>query len=162
MTYAYKTMNSPVGRLKLIAGPKGLAAVLWENDPPRRVRIQSTRLDPKLDILLEAERQLKEYFSGSRKSFSLPLDLKGTEFQIKVWKRLLTIPYGETRSYGELARELGKPNASRAVGAAVGRNPVSIIIPCHRVIGSSGRLTGFAGGLEAKATLLDLEGISLS
>lgn len=159
MTYAYKTMNSPVGRLKLIASSKGLAAVLWEDDDPRRVRVPSSKLDTKLDILLEAERQLKEYFSGTRTSFSLPLDLQGTEFQIKVWKNLLKIPYGETRSYGELARKIGNPNASRAVGAAIGRNPVSIIVPCHRVIGASGQLTGFAGGLKVKATLLKLEGI---
>ena len=106
-------------------------------------------------ILLEAERQLQEYFAGTRTSFSLPLDFSGTDFQKSVWHALLTIPYGETRSYGDIARQLGNDRAVRAVGAANGKNPISIIAPCHRVIGSSGQLTGFAGGLENKALLLE-------
>jgi methylated-DNA-[protein]-cysteine S-methyltransferase len=109
-------------------------------------------------MLLEAERQLNDYFSGKRKSFTLKLDFKGTEFQKKVWEALLTIPFGETRSYGQIAKQIKKPAAVRAVGAANGKNPISIIAPCHRVIGSRGKLTGFAGGLEAKAFLLSLEG----
>jgi methylated-DNA-[protein]-cysteine S-methyltransferase len=101
--------------------------------------------------------QLKEYFEGKRTSFSLALDMRGTRFQNDVWEALLAIPFGETRSYGQLAKQLGNPKATRAVGAANGRNPISIIVPCHRVIGSSGRLTGFAGGLNTKAHLLELE-----
>lgn len=159
MTYVHKTMNSPVGRLTLIGSAKGLAAVLWENDNPERVRARSLKADTRNRILLEAEHQLNEYFSGARTEFSLPLDMHGTEFQIKVWKSLLAIPFGETRSYSELARRIGKPNAVRAVGAAIGRNPLSIVVPCHRVIGSSGQLTGFAGGLKTKAELLRLEGV---
>lgn len=158
MIYAYKTMKSPVGELKLVASDKGLAAILWENDNPRRVRLAPVSEDKNHPVLLEAERQLKDYFSGKRKSFSVKLDFKGTEFQKKVWAALLTIPFGETRSYGQIAEQMKNPKAVRAVGAANGKNPISIIAPCHRVIGSTGKLTGFAGGLEAKARLLALEG----
>jgi len=157
MTYAYKTMKSPVGILKLVASDKGLAAILWENDNPKRVRLQPLTENKHHSVLLEAERQLNDYFAGKRKSFSLKLDFAGTEFQKKVWKALLSIPFGETRSYGQIARQIGNPKAVRAVGAANGRNPISIIAPCHRVIGSSGKLTGFAGGLKTKAHLLELE-----
>ena len=108
-------------------------------------------------ILLETEKQLNEYFAGKRRSFSVTLDYVGTPFQQKVWKSMLAIPFGETRSYGQLAEEIGNPKAVRAVGAANGKNPISIIGPCHRVIGASGKLTGFAGGLKAKAYLLSLE-----
>jgi methylated-DNA-[protein]-cysteine S-methyltransferase len=158
MTYAYKTMKSPVGELKLVASDKGLAAILWENDKPRRVRLDPGLEDKNHPVLLEAERQLNDYFSGKRKSFSVNLDFRGTEFQKKVWAALLTIPFGETRSYGQIAKQIKNPKAVRAVGVANGRNPISIIAPCHRVIGSTGKLTGFAGGLEAKACLLALEG----
>lgn len=103
--------------------------------------------------------QLQEYFAGARSTFDLPFDMRGTAFQKQVWEQLLAIPYGETRSYGDIARRLGKPAANRAVGAANGRNPLSIVVPCHRVIGASGTLTGFAGGLDAKRVLLELEGI---
>jgi methylated-DNA-[protein]-cysteine S-methyltransferase len=157
MSYVYKTMKSPVGELKLVASDKGLAAILWENDSPRRVRFAPISEDKNNPVLLEAERQLKDYFSGKRKSFSVKLDFKGTEFQKKVWAALLTIPFGETRSYGQIAKQIKNPKAVRAVGAANGKNPISIIAPCHRVIGSTGKLTGFAGGLEAKACLLALE-----
>ena len=108
-------------------------------------------------VLLDTERELAEYFAGKRKTFSVPLDMRGTSFQKNVWHALLAIPFGETRSYGQLAKQLGSPQAMRAVGAANGRNPISIVVPCHRVIGSSGKLTGFAGGLETKAWLLTLE-----
>jgi methylated-DNA-[protein]-cysteine S-methyltransferase len=100
---------------------------------------------------------LHDYFAGKLKKFSLPLDFSGTEFQKQVWRSLLTIPFGETRTYGQIARQIGRPKSVRAVGAASGKNPISIIAPCHRVIGSDGKLTGFAGGLEAKAFLLGLE-----
>jgi len=158
MNYFYKAMKSPVGELKLVAGDKGLTAILWENDDPRRVALATAKEDKNHPVLLEVERQLNDYFSGNRKKFSVPLDFRGTDFQKKVWAALLTIPFGETRSYGQIARQINNPNAVRAVGAANGRNPISIIAPCHRVIGSTGKLTGFAGGLKAKARLLALEG----
>jgi methylated-DNA-[protein]-cysteine S-methyltransferase len=110
------------------------------------------------EILDRAEQQLAEYFAGTRDRFELDLEFHGTEFQKKVWHALLTIPFGQTRSYLDIATQIGNPAAVRAVGAANGRNPISIVAPCHRVIGSSGSLTGFAGGLEAKALLLTLEG----
>ncbi len=157
MSLAYKMMHSPVGTLKLVASDKGLVAVLWQNDKPTRVRLNELVEDPMHPILLDTERELREYFAGKRKTFSVPLDMRGTSFQKDVWHALLAIPFGETRSYGQLAKQLGNPQAMRAVGAANGRNPISIIVPCHRVIGASGKLTGFAGGLETKAQLLDLE-----
>lgn len=155
--YVFKTINTPVGRLKLIANNGGLVAILWSNDNPNRVKI-TAHLDQSHPVLLKAEQQLQEYFSEKRKSFSLKLNPIGTDFQKKVWQALLTIPYGETKSYLELAQQIGNAKACRAVGAANGKNPISIIIPCHRVIGTNGKLTGFAGGLETKAQLLSLEG----
>jgi methylated-DNA-[protein]-cysteine S-methyltransferase len=157
VTYACKTINSPVGKLKLIASDSGLSAILWENDDPKRVRLGPLREASDDPILLEAKRQLAAYFTGNIKAFSVPLDFKGTPFQKSVWAALLTIPFGETRSYGEIARQIGRPAASRAVGAANGKNPISIIAPCHRVIGSNGKLTGFAGGLATKERLLTFE-----
>lgn len=157
MTLAYKIVESPVGKLKIVASDKGLVAILWENDNPRRVRLSELVKDDRHPVLVKAEQQLKEYFAGKRKAFSIPLDFRGTQFQKNVWEALLGIPFGETRSYGQLAKQLGKPQASRAVGAANGKNPISIIVPCHRVIGSSGKLTGFAGGLHTKAHLLNHE-----
>jgi methylated-DNA-[protein]-cysteine S-methyltransferase len=113
-----------------------------------------------IDLIKTAEKQLREYFAGNRKSFDLPLEITGTDFQKKVYAELLKIPYGEIISYKELARRVGNLNASRAVGGAVAKNPVSIIVPCHRVVGSNGRLTGFGGGLPMKKKLLELEGVS--
>jgi len=152
-----KTIASPVGVLTLVAGDAGLAAVLWDNDDPKRVRVGALRAAPEHPILVQAEHELRAYFAGERTSFTVPLAAAGTEFQKKAWAALLTIPYGETRSYGELARQIGNAKASRAVGAANGRNPISIIVPCHRAVASDGALTGFAGGLEAKRYLLSLE-----
>jgi methylated-DNA-[protein]-cysteine S-methyltransferase len=157
MIYACKTMTSPVGELKLVASDKGLTAILWENDDPDRIRLGPVFEDKNHPVLIETEKQLKDYFAGKRKSFSLKLDFKGTEFQKKVWAALLDIPFGETRSYGQIAKSIGSAKAVRAVGAANGKNPISIIAPCHRVIGANGKLTGFAGGLETKAQLLELE-----
>ena len=157
MSLAYKIIESPVGKLKLVASDKGLVAILWGNDKPRRVHLSELVENKQHPVLLKTERQLAEYFAGKRKEFSITLDMRGTRFQNDVWDALLAIPFGETRTYGQLAKQLGKPQASRAVGAANGKNPVSIIVPCHRVIGSSGKLTGFAGGLETKAHLLSLE-----
>jgi methylated-DNA-[protein]-cysteine S-methyltransferase len=158
MAYSYKIIASPVGKLKLFASVKGLAAILWEYDDPRRVRLGELREDTNHPVLLQIERQLGEYFAGTRKAFTVDLDMVGTEFQKKVWEALLAIPFGETRTYADIARQIGSPNAFRAVGAANGRNPVSIVAPCHRAIGSDGSLTGFAGGLSAKQYLLTLEG----
>lgn len=160
--YAFKTMESPVGEIKLVAGQRGLTAILWENDDPKRVRLGEMIREDQHPVLLETERQLAEYFAGDRTEFSLDLDFNGTDFQKAVWLALLTIPYGETRSYGEIAIQLGNPKAVRAVGAANGKNPISIIAPCHRVIGADGKLTGFAGGLEAKSRLLKIEGSATS
>ncbi|HEX4555134.1 MAG TPA: methylated-DNA--[protein]-cysteine S-methyltransferase [Xanthobacteraceae bacterium] len=153
----YKTIRSPVGALTLAASHDGLAAILWENDRPGRVRLSLVGEDERHPILVETERQLNEYFAGRRRTFSLKLDFAGTQFQRKVWHALLEIPFGQTRSYGEIARRIGRPAAVRAVGAANGRNPISIVAPCHRVVGATGKLTGFAGGLAAKARLLALE-----
>jgi methylated-DNA-[protein]-cysteine S-methyltransferase len=155
--YSCKDMASPVGRLKLVASDQGLAAILWENDDPARVRLGHLTEDGAHPVLRTAEAQLDEYFAGKRRAFTVPLDAAGTPFQRKVWRALSEIPFGETRGYGQLARGIGHVNASRAVGAANGRNPISIIVPCHRVIGASGKLTGFAGGLAVKEFLLRLE-----
>ena len=156
--HVYKRVQSPVGRLTLVASDEGLAAILWENDRPRRVRLTIEAENDRHPVLVETERQLREYFAGRRQQFTLALDLDGTAFQRRVWNALRTIPFGETRSYGQIANQIGQPAAVRAVGAANGRNPVSIVTPCHRVIGSTGALTGFAGGLDVKAQLLALEG----
>lgn len=156
-TYFYKTVQSPVGALKLVASDRGLAAILWEKDDPQRVRLGALTEDKNHPLLLETERQLRDYFAGKRTTFSVPFDFAGTAFQKQVWEALMAIPFGKTPSYGEIARQIGRPKAARAVGAAIGRNPISIIVPCHRVIGSNGKLTGFAGGLETKASLLKLE-----
>ena len=158
MSHAFTYLPSPVGVLTLVARGDKLAAVLWEQERANRVRLGDLHLDDNHPVLLETARQLNEYFAGQRTRFDLELDFVGSDFQCDVWAALLTIPFGETRSYGEIARLVGKPAAVRAVGAANGRNPISIIAPCHRVIGASGSLTGFAGGLQAKQFLLALEG----
>lgn len=157
MSLSYKEIDSPVGKLKLVASAKGLVAVLWHNDRPKRVPLGEMVEEPGQKVLVETEKQLTEYFAGERREFELPLDMRGTQFQKDVWDALVGIPFGETRSYGDLARQLGNPAASRAVGAANGKNPISIVVPCHRVIGSSGKLTGFAGGMDVKALLLAME-----
>ncbi len=162
MTYAFKTMASPVGTLTLVAGKCGLAAILWENDRPGRVKLGAMEERPDHPVLVETEAQLRDYFAGTRDRFDLPLDMAGTDFQKRVWAQLLAIPFGETRTYGEIARAIGSPNAVRAVGGANGRNPISIVAPCHRVIGGNGTLTGFAGGLEAKRYLLAHERMTLA
>lgn len=155
--YFFKNFVSPVGSLKIIASDQGVAAILWENDSPRRVPLQGLTEKPGHPVLRAAEKQLREYFAGKRDRFDLKLDFAGTPFQKKVWSALLKIPFGETRSYGDIARQVGRPKAVRAVGAANGRNPISIVTPCHRVIGSNGKLIGFAGGLPVKKYLLEME-----
>ncbi len=152
-----RTIASPVGPLRLVASAVGLVAVLWHDDRAGRVPLGAVE-DGRSDHLDLAQEQLASYFAGRLRRFAVPLDPRGTPFQRQVWAALAAIPYGETRSYGAVAAAIGQPTASRAVGAANGRNPISIIVPCHRVIGAAGSLTGFAGGLEAKQILLALEG----
>ncbi len=156
----YKKIGSPVGPLILIASQTALLTLNWGHDLPELYlnRIESGKNN---SILSATVNQLEEYFSGKRMTFDIPLDSKGTEFQKRVWQQLLKIPYGQTITYGEQARRLGQPKSARAVGAANGKNPIGIIVPCHRVIGASGCLTGFAGGLDIKRKLLILEGLQL-
>ncbi len=157
---AVSRYESPVGALSLVASERGLRAILWPLDTTvdqlHRVRLgkQIRRSTPILD---ETERQLDEYFAGERLVFDLIFDLQGTDFQREVWLSLADVGYGKTRSYGEQAERLHRPTATRAVAAANGKNPLSIVLPCHRIVGANGTLTGFAGGLENKAYLLDHE-----
>jgi methylated-DNA-[protein]-cysteine S-methyltransferase len=152
------TMPSPVGPLTLVAHDDALIAVLWPEELDGRVRFEQdpveTAQHPVLDL---AVTQLDEYFEGSRRSFALPLEPRGTDFQRLVWWSLAEIPFGETSTYGKQAANIGRPTAVRAVGAANGRNPLSIVLPCHRIVGADGKLTGFAGGIETKRWLLDHE-----
>ena len=157
MKLAFMEMPSPVGILKLVATENALVAVLWENENPKRVRLAELIEQVNHPILLETQKQLRECFAGTRQQFDLPLDFEGTVFQKKVWQALLGIPFGETRSYRDIAEQVGNIKAVRAVGAANGKNPISIIAPCHRVVGVNGKLVGFAGGLNNKEILLGLE-----
>ena len=157
MTYVYKLINSPLGELKLVANTQGLVAILWENDTPGRIPLRLLKEEPTNSVLLDTERQLQAYFAGALQQFSVPLAAIGTPFQKQVWRALTRIPFGETRSYQQIAQQIDNPKAVRAVGAANRCNPISIIVPCHRVIGANGHLTGFAGGLEAKSYLLNIE-----
>ena len=153
MYYCY--LSTPIGELLLAGDQDALSLVGFPEGAMRH--------DPEPEWiyneqpLANARKQLTEYFAGERKDFDLPLSLHGTEFQLRVLEELKTIPYGETTSYGDIAKRIGRPKAVRAVGAANGRNPIPIIVPCHRVIGSSGHLTGFGGGLDTKTALLRLE-----
>lgn len=148
---------SPVGRLSLVSSETELHAVLWQNDAPSRVPLPARHVVEQHALLETVREQLDAYFAGKLKEFDLPLNPQGTPFQQAVWHALRHIPYGETRSYSQLAESLNAPAAVRAVGSANGRNPISIIIRCHRVLGKDGTLTGFAGGLAVKAQLLALE-----
>ncbi|MDP3856324.1 MAG: methylated-DNA--[protein]-cysteine S-methyltransferase [Stagnimonas sp.] len=149
----YTTIPSPIGELSLSAVGGRLTGVLFEDNryPPDR---EGWRRDDADTVLVEASRQLYEYFAGHRRDFELPMSAKGTEFQYRVWSALREIPFGETRSYGEQARLVGDYKAVRAVGLANGKNPIPIIVPCHRVIGADGSMTGFGGGIERKKWLL--------
>jgi len=153
----YTQVESPVGPLLLAADDHGLRLVEFES-PRHPVALGADWQAGRNAVIDMAERQLREYFAGTRRSFDLPLDPQGTAFQREVWWRLAEIPFGETISYAQLARRVGKPSATRAVGAANGRNPLPIVLPCHRVIGANGSLTGFGGGLATKEFLLRLEG----
>lgn len=157
MMLSYNDIESPVGKLTLVASANALVAVLWERERPDRLKLEAMKFAPQQPILIETERQLSEYFVGRRTEFDLPLDPSGSEFQKKVWRAMTEIPFGQKRTYLDLANAVGSPKAYRAVGFANGKNPISIIVPCHRVVGANGALTGYAGGLEAKAKLLALE-----
>ncbi|PCG14410.1 MULTISPECIES: methylated-DNA--[protein]-cysteine S-methyltransferase [Sphingomonas] len=157
MTLYSAPFDSPVGTLTLVADDAGLIAILWPDDAPGRVRLEDARDDAAHPVLSATAAQLAEYFAGGRTAFDLPLAPRGSDFQRAVWRALDTIPFGETRSYADIARAIGRPGAARAVGAANGRNPISIVTPCHRVVGTSGALTGFAGGLATKRWLLAWE-----
>lgn len=153
------TYDSPLGHMLLAATDAGLAGVWFIGQRHGPVDVE-WREDASHPVLRDAVAQLAAYFAGERTAFDLPLDLQaGTAFQRSVWQALLAIPPGGTTSYAELGRRLGRPQAARAVGAAVGRNPISIVVPCHRVLGTGGALTGYAGGLERKTALLRLEGV---
>lgn len=154
MNYSY--LDSPIGTLLIAGDDQAIHRIEFPANGKAR-RPEAGWLESKRGPVAEAIRQLREYFARRRSEFDLPLEPQGTEFQRTVWNRLREIPYGETISYGELARRVGNPKASRAVGAANGQNPIPIVIPCHRVIGSNGKLTGFGGGLPTKEALLALE-----
>lgn len=152
-------MNSPLGQITLAACNNQLVGI-WLDGQAHWPDLSNCVPDTGQPVLQQAKAQLQDYFAGQRQQFDLPLTLAtGTAFQQSVWQALLAIPFGATCSYGQLASRIGKPSAVRAVGAAVGRNPLTIIVPCHRVIGTDGSLTGYAGGLNRKTTLLQLEGV---
>lgn len=151
----YTSIESPLGGLRLVAEELGLRTVWFIRGRTQEAPDQEWKEDAA--FFADVIRQLRAYFAGELREFEIPLLMEGTEFQKRVWKALQTIPYGETISYGQLAKQIGDPKAVRAVGAANGQNPIPIIVPCHRVIGSDGSLTGFGGGLENKKKLLELE-----
>jgi methylated-DNA-[protein]-cysteine S-methyltransferase len=152
-------MESPLGPLALLASDAGLMAVHLPGETPDDDPNwpEGTVEDGGHPVLVATRQQLDEYFAGARRTFDVPLDLRGTAFQVKAWRYLATIPYGRTSTYGEQARALGDARKARAVGAANGRNPLAIVLPCHRVIGADGSLTGYAGGLPTKRALLEFE-----
>lgn len=154
---SYSYYESPIGRLLLVASSEGVRGIHFFEEKYYPSIEDSWSADAEHPMLQAAQDQLTEYFASQRRVFELPLDPVGTEFQKKVWQALRTIPFGETRSYIDIARQLGDPKATRAVGAANGRNPISIVVPCHRVVGADGSLTGYAGGLQRKHALLRLE-----
>lgn len=157
MTLHRRHLDSPVGRLGLVADDAALVAVLWPNDDRVAFDGEIAEVSQPHPILDPARAQIQEYFAGTRQRFDIPLRLVGTDFQQQVWWSLADIPYGETSTYAKQAAAIGRPKAMRAVGAANGRNPLSIVLPCHRIVGADGSLTGFAGGLDAKRWLLDHE-----
>ncbi|MBC7227112.1 MAG: methylated-DNA--[protein]-cysteine S-methyltransferase [Thermoflexales bacterium] len=165
MSLYYATTDSPFGPLMLLATPTGLCRVGLPGESRASLEAWAARWvgpEPPEEnpaAFSDAFVQLREYFSRIRREFDLPLDLRGTPFQRRVWEELRRIPYGQTVTYGELARRVGRPDAARAVGQAVGANPIPIILPCHRVVGANGSLVGYGGGLDIKAALLRLEGV---
>ncbi|MGP3990944.1 methylated-DNA--[protein]-cysteine S-methyltransferase [Streptomyces sp. 3N207] len=157
MHRTHTVIDSPVGPLTLVADGGTLTAVYMEQQRHRPAEETFGERDPSPLVFGQVAEQLGEYFAGERTEFTLPLAPRGTAFQRTVWDALCDIPYGETLSYGQLAERIGRPGAARAVGLANGRNPISIVVPCHRVIGSTGQLTGYGGGIERKRHLLDFE-----
>jgi methylated-DNA-[protein]-cysteine S-methyltransferase len=151
------TMTTPLGPLRLLATDRGLRGIYFEGHKGAPESVLPS--EPNHPVLSATVQQLEEYFAGRRRDFALPLDAQGTDFQRRVWRGLRDIPFGRTSTYGDLARLLDSPGGSRAVGAANGRNPLSIVVPCHRVVGGNGKLTGYAGGLTAKEWLLRHEGV---
>ncbi|MFT7484474.1 MAG: methylated-DNA-[protein]-cysteine S-methyltransferase [Candidatus Paceibacteria bacterium] len=160
MTNTYLELDSPIGRLLIVANSVGIEAIHFESEGG------ANRISPLWNrggsLVEKAAGQLSEYFAGEREEFDLPLAPQGTEFMHSVWNQLSQIPYGQTTNYGAIAMSLGKPTAARAIGSANGKNPIPIVVPCHRVIGADGSLTGFAGGIETKRQLLELEGLELA
>lgn len=153
MKYIYY-YNFPIGRLGIAEDGSGITDIFF---PKENKQLKGELEEKETDLIKKAKEQLDEYFEGTRREFTLPLSLQGTEFQVKDWEALCTIPYGETRSYKDIAIQIGNPKACRAVGMANNRNPISIVVPCHRVIGQNGKLVGYGGGLDVKIKLLDLE-----
>jgi methylated-DNA-[protein]-cysteine S-methyltransferase len=156
--FSRRTYKAPFGVLTVVGSDLGIRYVMFANDahpkPLERLRISDSEIHGSVN---DAITQLDEYFNGSRRDFDLPLDLCGTEFQVEAWKALADIPYGHTASYGQQAASIGRPKAVRAIGGANGRNPVAIVLPCHRIVGADGSLTGFGGGIAVKKWLLDHE-----
>ncbi|WP_394941867.1 methylated-DNA--[protein]-cysteine S-methyltransferase [Psychromicrobium sp. YIM B11713] len=157
METVYTQIESPLGTLTLLASEDALTGLYFSEHKKLPDRAQWGSAAPDAPLLLAAHKQLEEYFSGRRRSFELPLETRGSELQERVWTLLRDLDYGQTIGYGELAKQLGDPSLAQAVGAAVGANPLSILIPCHRVIAQDGKLTGYAGGIERKVFLLELE-----
>ncbi|MEK6242870.1 MAG: methylated-DNA--[protein]-cysteine S-methyltransferase [Pseudomonadota bacterium] len=155
----YDNYESPQGGMLLVANDKGLAGVFFNRQKHHPKRQADWKQDPHHRVLQQAKRELAEYFSGKRKRFEVALAPEGTPFQRAVWKGISTVRFGETITYGELARRAGCPGSARAAGAATGRNPIGIIVPCHRIMGANGALTGYAGGIDRKRSLLALEGV---
>ncbi|HEY2684619.1 MAG TPA: methylated-DNA--[protein]-cysteine S-methyltransferase [Steroidobacteraceae bacterium] len=155
----YCFVDSPIGPLMLSSDGEALTG-LYMGKPSKRPNLEGWVEDAEHPVLKKTARQLQEYFAGKRRHFELPLKFNGTEFQRRVWQLLTEIPFGETRTYGQLARQLDNPSACRAVGLANGKNPIAVIVPCHRVIGADGSLTGFGGGLPRKEWLLSHEGFA--
>ena len=154
MEYYFKKMKSPVGNLTLVSDQDQIVSIHWEGDETYQTRFHQPQKKSNLKTLLRAEQQLDEYFKGKRKNFTVKYNFLGTQFQKKVWQTLNEIPYGEVWTYSQVAQKIKNPKAVRAVGGAIGKNPISIIVPCHRVIGSNGSLTGFGGGIPNKKFLL--------
>jgi len=156
----FDTYESPHGRMLLVATEKGLAGLYFAGQKYFPRKDKAWRRAPNHPPLLQAKRELKEYFAGKRSRFAVALDPQGTAFQRKVWKAIAKVGFGKTLTYAELAKRAGAAGSFRAAGAATGRNPLSVIVPCHRIVGSSGALTGYAGGLNRKRALLGLEGVA--
>jgi len=158
LTFSRRTCEAPFGVVTVIGSDLGIRFVLFSNDanpkPLEKLHVSETEIHESVN---DAITQLEEYFTGSRRNFELSLDLQGTEFQVAAWNALAEIPYGRTASYGQQAASIGRPKAVRAIGGANGRNPVAIVLPCHRIVGADGSLTGFGGGIEVKKWLLDHE-----